>query len=96
MRPAGLEQIELAKADGRWDAAYAPPSAAEIPPDLQAALDASPAAAAAFAALSKSNNYEVLLTIQKLKNAETRERRIADYIERLEGGEPLQGPRKKP
>jgi uncharacterized protein YdeI (YjbR/CyaY-like superfamily) len=96
MRPAGLEQIELAKADGRWAAAYAPPSTAEIPPDLRAALDASPVAADAFAALSKSSGYQILLTIQKAKKAETRARRIAGYIERLEAGEPPHGPRKKP
>ncbi len=96
MRPAGLEQIELAKADGRWDAAYAPPSSAEVPPDLRAALDASPVAAAAFAALSKSSGYQILLTVQKAKKPETRARRIAGYIERLEAGEPPHGPRRKP
>lgn len=87
MRPAGLEQVEAAKAAGAWDAAYAPPSTAEIPADLQAALDASPPAAAAFAALTKSGRYQILLTLQKLKKAETRERRIAGYIERLAAGE---------
>jgi uncharacterized protein YdeI (YjbR/CyaY-like superfamily) len=96
MRSAGFEQIELAKADGRWAAAHDPPSTAETPPDLQAALEASPAAAAAFAALSKSNSYQILLTIQKAKKAETRARRIAGYIERLEAGESPHGPRKKP
>lgn len=96
MRPPGLAQIEQAKADGRWEAAYAPPSTAEVPPDLQGALDASPRAAAAFAALSKSNSYQILLTIQKAKKAETRARRIADYIDRLEVGDPLQGPRRRP
>ncbi|WP_329088597.1 YdeI/OmpD-associated family protein [Streptosporangium sp. NBC_01469] len=92
MRSAGLEQIELAKADGRWAAAYASPSTAEVPPDLRAALDASPAAATAYAAFS----YQILLTIQKAKKAETRARRIAGYIERLEAGEPPHGPRRKP
>ncbi|MEV0756479.1 YdeI/OmpD-associated family protein [Streptosporangium sp. NPDC050280] len=96
MRAAGLEQIELAKADGRWAAAYAPASTAEVPPDLRAALDASPAAAAAFAALSRSNGYQILLTVEKARKAETRARRIADYVERLEAGEPLHGPRRKP
>ncbi|MBF8191531.1 YdeI/OmpD-associated family protein [Nonomuraea sp. K274] len=92
MRPAGLEQVEQAKADGRWAAAYAPPSTAEVPPELQAALDASPAAATAFAALSKSSRYQILLTLQKAKKAETRARRIAGYVERLEAGEPPHGP----
>jgi uncharacterized protein YdeI (YjbR/CyaY-like superfamily) len=86
MRPAGLEQVEAAKATGSWDAAYAPPSTAEVPPDLQAALDASASAAAAFAALGKSGRYQILLTLQKVKRAETRARRIAGYIESLAAG----------
>jgi uncharacterized protein YdeI (YjbR/CyaY-like superfamily) len=94
MRPAGLEQVQLAQADGRWAAAYAPQSTAQITPDLQAALDASPAAAAAFADLSKSSAYQILLTLSKLKKDETRTRRIADYIERLTAGESPHGPRR--
>jgi uncharacterized protein YdeI (YjbR/CyaY-like superfamily) len=96
MRPAGLAQIEQAKADGRWAAAYAPQSTAEVTPELQAALDASPAAAAAFAGLSRSSRYQILLTIAKAKKAETRERRIADYVDRLATGEPPHGPRRDP
>jgi uncharacterized protein YdeI (YjbR/CyaY-like superfamily) len=96
MRPAGLEQIEQAKADGRWAAAYAPQSTAEVTPELQAALDASPTAAAAFAKLSRSTRYQILLTIAKAKKAETRERRIADYVDRLATGEPPHGPRRNP
>jgi uncharacterized protein YdeI (YjbR/CyaY-like superfamily) len=96
MRPAGLEQVELAKADGRWAAAYDPSSTAEVPPDLRAALAASPAAAAAFAALSRSSSYQILLSIMKAVKADTRARRIAGYIERLEAGESPHGPRKKP
>ncbi|MFF3315533.1 YdeI family protein [Streptomyces sp. NPDC003035] len=96
MRPAGLAQIELAKADGRWAAAYAPQSTAEVPPDLRAALDASPAAAAAYEALSRSNRYQILLTVEKAVKAETRARRIAGYVDRLEAGDPPHGPRKKP
>lgn len=88
MRPAGLEQIELAKADGRWAAAYDSPSTAEVPAELQAALDADPAAAEAFAALSKSNRYLILLNIQKAKRPETRTRRIQQYVSRLAAGEP--------
>jgi uncharacterized protein YdeI (YjbR/CyaY-like superfamily) len=96
MRPAGLAQIEQAKADGRWAAAYAPQSTAEVTPELQAALDASPAAATAFAGLSRSSRYQILLTIAKAKKAETRERRIADYVDRLATGEPPHGPRRGP
>jgi len=94
MRPAGLAQIDLAKADGRWAAAYAPQSTAEVTPELQAALDASPAAAEAFAKLSRSSRYQILLTIAKAKKAETKERRIADYVDRLATGEPPHGPRR--
>jgi uncharacterized protein YdeI (YjbR/CyaY-like superfamily) len=96
MRPAGVEQIELAKADGRWAAAYAPQSTAEVSPELQAALDASPAAAAAFAALGKSSRYQLLLTLEKLKKPETKTHRIADYMDRLESGESPHGPRRRP
>ncbi|MEU9607378.1 YdeI/OmpD-associated family protein [Streptomyces sp. NPDC048057] len=95
MRPAGLEQIERAKEDGRWAAAYDPPSTAEVPDDLRQALDAVPAAATAFAALSKSNSYLILLNVQKAKRPETRQRRIAQYVERLAAGEPPHGGRKK-
>ncbi len=94
MRPAGLEQISLAKADGRWEAAYAPQSTAEVTPELRAALDASPVAAEAFERLSRSSRYQILLTIAKAKKAETRERRIADYVDRLGRGEPPHGPRR--
>ncbi|WP_197523053.1 YdeI/OmpD-associated family protein [Actinokineospora pegani] len=94
MRPPGQEQIDLAKADGRWDAAYAPQSEAVVTPELQAALDASPAASAAFDRLSRSNRYQILLTLAKAVKPETKTRRIADYIDRLECGDPVIGARK--
>ena len=84
MRPAGQTQIDMARADGRWDAAYAPPSTAEVPPDLQAALDASPSATAAFAALSKSNRYQILFSLETARKPETRVRRIAAHVHRLQ------------
>ncbi|MEU9860951.1 YdeI/OmpD-associated family protein [Streptomyces sp. NPDC047971] len=96
MRPAGFAQIELAKADGRWAAAYAPQSTAEMPPDLRAALDASPGAATAYEALSRSGRYQILLNVEKAVKAETRARRIAGYVERLEAGDPPHGPRRQP
>ncbi|MFE3070635.1 YdeI family protein [Streptomyces sp. NPDC059247] len=96
MRPSGLAQIELARADGRWDAAYAPQSTAEVPPDLRVALDASPVAATAFEALSRSNRYQILLNVAKAVRPETRARRIAGYVERLTAGDPPTGPRKSP
>ena len=60
MQPAGLREVERAKADGRWDAAYDAPSTATVPDDLQAALDANPAAAEFFAGLRRQNRYAIL------------------------------------
>ncbi|AXV82266.1 YdeI/OmpD-associated family protein [Ralstonia pseudosolanacearum] len=83
MRPAGLAQIEAAKADGRWDAAYPPQSQALTPNDLQAALATCPEAAAAFDALSRSKRYALLNAIVTVKRAETRARKITELIARL-------------
>ena len=91
MRAGGLAQIEAAKADGRWDAAYAPASKAEVPPDLQAALERSPAAAAFFATLTGANRYAILYRIGAVKRAETRARKIADFVAMLERGETVHG-----
>jgi uncharacterized protein YdeI (YjbR/CyaY-like superfamily) len=85
MRPAGLAQVEAAKADGRWAAAYDSPRTAGVPADLRAALDAVPSAAAAFAALSATDRYQILLTLQNVKRSDTRVRRIAGYVETLAG-----------
>ena len=89
MRPAGLAEIERAKADGRWDAAYAPQSRAQVPPDLQAALDASPAAAAFFATLKGANRYAILYRVGDAKRPETRARRIEQFVAMLARGETL-------
>jgi uncharacterized protein YdeI (YjbR/CyaY-like superfamily) len=89
MRPAGLAEVERAKADGRWDAAYAPPSTATVPPDLEAALAASPAAAEAFAGLDGQNRYAILHRLATAKKPETRARRIATFVAMLEKGELL-------
>ena len=91
MRPAGLAEIEAAKADGRWEAAYAPASKAQVPPDLQAALDASPEAASFFATLKGANRYAILYRIGTAKKEETRARRIADFVAMLERGETVHG-----
>lgn len=87
MRPAGLAEVERAKGDGRWADAYAPPSTMTVPDDLRAALGASPAAAAAFDALTKSNRYAILWRVHDAKRPETRERRIAKFVAMLERGE---------
>lgn len=91
MRPAGLAQVERAKADGRWADAYAPQSRAEVPPDLQAALDGAPAAAALFARLKGANRYASLYRIADAKRPETRARRIAAFVEMLDRGETVHG-----
>jgi len=89
MTPRGLAAVEAARADGRWDAAYASASRAEIPADLQAALDANPAAAAFFATLTGANRYAVLYRIGAVKRAETRARKIAEFVAMLERHETL-------
>lgn len=89
MKPAGLEQVEMAKKDGRWDAAYDSPRGAEVPEDLQAALNRNTRARAFFATLDRANRYAVLFRIQTAKKAETRERRIRDYVEMLARHEKL-------
>jgi uncharacterized protein YdeI (YjbR/CyaY-like superfamily) len=89
MRPAGLAEIERAKENGRWDAAYAPPSAKELPDDLQAALDANPKAAEFFAGLDGQNRFAIVFRIGNVKRAETRARKIAEYVGMLERGETI-------
>jgi uncharacterized protein YdeI (YjbR/CyaY-like superfamily) len=91
MRPAGLAQVEAAKADGRWSAAYAPQSRAEVPGDLAAALAANPAAAAFFATLKGANRYAILYRIGAVKRPETRARKIAEFVAMLERGETVHG-----
>lgn len=89
MREAGQREIDRAKADGRWDAAYDSASKAEIPPDLQAALDASPTAKAFYATLNATNRYAILFRTQTAKKAETRAKRIAQFVQMLERGEKI-------
>ena len=86
MAPAGLREIERARADGRWDAAYDSHSTATVPPDLRAALDAEPAAAAFFAGLDSANRYAILYRVQEARRPETRARRIAAFVAMLAEG----------
>jgi uncharacterized protein YdeI (YjbR/CyaY-like superfamily) len=88
MRASGLAAIEAAKADGRWEAAYASQSSATVPDDLQRALDANPAAAAFFEALDSSNRYAFLYRLHHTAHAR-RAARIADYLALLDRGETL-------
>jgi uncharacterized protein YdeI (YjbR/CyaY-like superfamily) len=80
MQPAGLREVERAKADGRWDAAYESPRTATVPDDLQAALDADDEARAFFESLDNANRYAILYRVQDAKKPETRARRIEKYV----------------
>ena len=87
MRPRGQAEIDRAKADGRWEAAYEGSRAMPVPNDLAAALAANPQAAAGFERLSASDRYTVLLRLHRLKTEPARVRNIAKYIATLESGE---------
>jgi uncharacterized protein YdeI (YjbR/CyaY-like superfamily) len=84
MRPGGLQEMERAKADGRWDAAYEPQSTASVPKDLQRELDRRPDAAAFFAGLDSRNRYAILYRLQDAKRPETRARRLSEFVAMLE------------
>lgn len=83
MRPAGSREVERAKADGRWDAAYDAQSTATVPEDLQQALDANPAAAEFFARLDRTNRFAVLFRVHEPKRPETRAKRIEKFVAML-------------
>jgi len=87
MHPAGHAEVERAKAEGRWDAAYAGPASIEVPPDLAEALAAEPNAQAMFASLNSQNRYAVLYRIATAKRADTRARRIEQFVTMLARGE---------
>jgi uncharacterized protein YdeI (YjbR/CyaY-like superfamily) len=89
MLPAGQAAVDSARADGRWDAAYAGPATIEVPPDLQTALDGEPAAKAFFATLTSQDRFAILYRIGAVKRAATRERKIEQYVAMLARGETL-------
>ena len=89
MRPSGLAQVERAKADGRWEAAYESQARSRIPEDLERELDARPAAKASFERLNSQNRYAILYRLADAKRAETRERRLAKFVEMLEAGKTI-------
>jgi uncharacterized protein YdeI (YjbR/CyaY-like superfamily) len=89
MRPAGLAEVERARADGRWAAAYEGQRRITIPEDLQRELDARPEAGAFFAGLSSQNRYAILYRLQDAKRPETRARRLAKFLAMLEAGETI-------
>ena len=89
MRPAGLAEVERAKSDGRWEAAYESQKMSTVPDDLQRELDARPRARAAFDGLSRGDRFTILYQLHDAKRPETRARRLAKFVAMLEGGETI-------
>ena len=89
MKAAGLEEVNRAKADGRWEAAYPPQSKAEVPADLQLALDANPKAQCLFSKLDSANRYAILYRIHNSTTPEKRAAKIAKYFQMLARGETI-------
>lgn len=89
MHAAGVEQVERAKADGRWQSAYAGSAGIEVPPDLVRALIAEPKARAMFEGLSRQNRYAILYRVTTAKRADTRARRIQQFVTMLARGETI-------
>ena len=92
LRPAGLRQIEAARADGRWAAAYPPQSTATVPDELAACFDAYPEARRLFEQLDSRNRYSILHRVRTAKRPETREKRARTYVEMLLKGETIHPP----
>jgi uncharacterized protein YdeI (YjbR/CyaY-like superfamily) len=87
MRAAGFAEIERARLDGRWDAAYAGPRSAAVPEELQRELERDPEAAAAFSRLDARDRYSIIWRINDAKRPETRARRVAKYLDMMRRGE---------
>ena len=96
MTDAGRAAVEAAKADGRWDAAYGGQADVEVPADLAAAIAANPAAQAMFDVLTKTNLFSLVYRTNSAKQAATRERRIAGFVEMLARGETPYPQKKRP
>jgi uncharacterized protein YdeI (YjbR/CyaY-like superfamily) len=96
MADAGRAAVEAAKADGRWDAAYAGQATAEVPADLAAAIAAVPAAQAMFDVLTRANRFALIVRTNSAKQAATRERRIKGFVEMLARGEAPYPQKKRP
>ncbi|MFE9955529.1 YdeI family protein [Micromonospora sp. NPDC005299] len=96
MRPPGLAEVERARADGRWDAAYAGQAAADVPADLAAALAGNPRARAVFEVLTAQNRYAVIYRLGTAKRAETRARRLAEFVDMLARGETPHPQKRRP
>jgi uncharacterized protein YdeI (YjbR/CyaY-like superfamily) len=96
MQPAGLAEVERAKADGRWQRAYAGSASLEIPDDLRDAIAASPDAQRMWDVLTRTNQFAVVYRVQDAKRAETRARRIQQYVEMLARGDTPHPQKAKP
>jgi len=95
MKPAGLDEVERARADGRWSRAYEGSRTAEVPADLAAALARNPRARAFFDALDRANRYAILWRVQNAKKPETRARRIEQFVALCAAGKTLHPAREK-
>lgn len=89
LRPAGLQEVESARSDGRWEAAYASQRTIEVPDDLEAEFEAHPRARRQFEALDSQNRYAILYRIQDAKRPDTRARRIQKFIDMLLAGQKI-------
>src|SRR6185436_6766496 len=96
MLPAGRAAVDAAQADGRWAAAYAPPSEAEAPPDLLAAIAAVPAAQAMFDVLTQANRFALIYRVNAVKRPQTRERKIGEFVAMLARHETIHPQKAKP
>jgi uncharacterized protein YdeI (YjbR/CyaY-like superfamily) len=89
MKPAGLREVERARADGRWDAAYEPQRTIAVPDDLRRELEADDAARESFEGLDSQNRYAILFRLHDAKRPETRARRLAQFVQMLREGRKL-------
>jgi uncharacterized protein YdeI (YjbR/CyaY-like superfamily) len=89
MRRAGLQEVETAKLDGRWQKAYDSPAESKVPDDFLRALDTAPQARAFFDTLNKRNTFAIAYRLQTARKPETREKRIRQFVEMLAKGEKL-------
>ncbi|WP_104140358.1 YdeI family protein [Arthrobacter sp. ZGTC131] len=96
MTAAGRAAVDAAKADGRWEAAYSGQASAEVPADLAAAIAAVPEAQAMFDVLTSVNRYALIYRTNSVKQASTRERKIAGFVEMLARGETVYPQKKRP
>ncbi|TLM87161.1 YdeI family protein [Pseudarthrobacter sp. NamE5] len=96
MTEAGRAAVDAAKADGRWEAAYAGQATAEVPADLAAAIAAVPAAQAMFDVLTRTNRYALIYRTNSVKQEATRQRKIAGFVEMLARGETPYPQKKRP